>query len=114
VVINNLDSTPILLRNVVENKNHWITLKLIGGPKSPHDAIGTKVFVTAGGIRQRQDVFSGGSYGSSSDPRVHFGIGGIHIIDKLEIYWPSGTKQEITLPGVDRIFVIDETKGLLR
>jgi hypothetical protein len=112
VVINNLDSTPTLLRNVVKNENHWIALKLIGGPKSPRDAIGAKVFVTAGGVRQRADVFSGGSYGSSSDPRVHFGLGAATKVDKVEIQWPSGKKQEISVPGVDQIFVVDELKGL--
>ena len=66
VVINDLDSTPTLLRNVVKNDNHWITLKLTGGAKSPRDAIGAKVFVSAGGARQRVDIFSGGSYASSS------------------------------------------------
>ena len=43
VVINNLDSTPTLLRNVVKNGNHWFGLKLIGGPKSRRDAIDAKV-----------------------------------------------------------------------
>src|SRR2546425_6344313 len=75
VVLNNIDSTPTLLRNVAKNSNHWITLKLLGGPKSPCDAIGAKVFVTAGGARQRGDIFSGGSYASSSDERLHFGLG---------------------------------------
>lgn len=112
VVINNLDSAPTVLRNVLKNGNHWVTLKLIGGPKSPRDAIGAKVFLTAGGTRQRADVFSGGSYGSNSDPRVHFGLGSATKVDKLEIYWPSGTKQEITLPRVDQIFTVDEVKGL--
>ncbi len=112
VVINNLDSAPTLLRNVVKNGNHWVTLKLIGGPKSPRDAIGAKVFLTAGGARQRADVFSGGSYGSNSDPRVHFGLGSTTKVDKVEIYWPSGTKQEVTLPRVDQIFFVDEVKGL--
>src|SRR5205807_6157170 len=103
VVINNLDSTPTLLRNVVRNGNDWVTLKLIGGPKSPRDAIGAKVFVTTGAVRQRADVFSGGSYGSNSDPRVHFGLGPATKVDKLEIQWPSGKKQEIPVPGVDQI-----------
>ena len=48
VVLNNIDSPPTLLRNVVKNSNHWLTLKLVGGPKSPRDAIGAKVFLTAG------------------------------------------------------------------
>lgn len=110
VVINNIDSTPTLLRNVVKNKNHWLTLKLVGGSKSPRDAIGTKIFLTAGGVRQRADVFSGGSYGSSSDPRVHFGLGSTTKIDKVEIHWPSGLKQEIAAPEIDRIITVEEGK----
>src|SRR5438309_4479646 len=114
VVINNIDSTPTLLRNVVENSNHWIALKLIGGPKSPRDAIGAKVFVTAGGVRQRADVFSGGSYASGSDPRVHFGMREAAKIDKLEIHWPSGAVEEISTPGIDRIITVAEGKGITK
>ena len=113
VVINNVDSTPTLLRNVVKNDNHWLSLKLIGGAKSPRDAIGTKVFVTVSGVRQRADVFSGGSYGSSSDQRVHFGLGSGGKVDKIEIYWPSGLRQEVSVPGLDRILTIVEGKGVV-
>ena len=111
VVINNMDSIPTLLRNVVRNGNHWITLRLVGGPKSPKDAIGAKVFLTSRGVRQRADVYSGASYGSSSDKRVHFGLGSSTVIDKIEIDWPSGTKQEIQLRTVDRIITVVEGKG---
>jgi len=113
VVINNLEAAPALLRNVVKNENHWVAFKLLGGPKSPRDAVGAKVFVTTGNVRQRADVFSGGSYGSSSDFRLHFGLGPATKLDKLEIQWPSGRKQEVTVPGVDQIFAVDEAKGLL-
>jgi len=113
VVVNTMDSTPALLRNVVNNNNHWISLRLIGGPKSPRDAIGAKVFMTRGAIRQRADIFSGGSYGSSSDQRAHFGLGRSDKIDKIEIHWPSGLKQELTVPSVDRIFTVVEGKGIL-
>jgi hypothetical protein len=112
VVLNNIDSGPALLRNVVKNSNHWLTLKLVGGQGSPRDAIGAKVFVTAGGVRQRGEVFSGGSYASSSDPRLHFGLGAASRIDKLEIDWPSGKKQEVAVPGVDRILTVVESKGI--
>ena len=112
IVMNNVDSIPALLRNVAKSNNHWISLRLIGGPKSPKDAIGSKVFITAGGIRQRVDVFSGGSYGSSSDLRAHFGLGAATKIDKLEIQWPSGFKQEVLISGVDRILTIEEGKGV--
>ncbi len=112
VVVNSVDSTPTLLRNMVRNDNHWIALKLVGGPKSPRDAIGAKVFLTAGGVRQRADVFSGGSYGSSSDQRVHFGLGAAAKIDKIEIHWPSGAKEEIKSPAVDQIITVVEGKGV--
>src|SRR6266404_2357980 len=113
VVLNNLDSKPALLRNVAHNNNHWLTLKLIGGPKSPKDAIGAKVFLTAGGVRQRMDVISGGSYLSSSDVRPHFGLGSARKIDSIEIDWPSGRKQMLDVAtlnrdGLDRIVTVQE------
>jgi enediyne biosynthesis protein E4 len=61
-VINVMDGHPVLLRNVNPDKNHWLELKLAGGPKSPHDAVGSTVYVTANGLKQREDVLSGGSY----------------------------------------------------
>ena len=113
VIINNIDATPALLRNVVRNGNHWLTVKLIGGPKSPRDAIGATVFLTAGGVRQRADLFSGGSYGSSSDQRVHFGLGEATKVDKLDIHWPSGLKQQLAIQEIDRIITIEEGKAAL-
>jgi hypothetical protein len=112
VVMNNIDTTPTLLRNMVKNRNHWICFRLVGGAKSPRDAIGAKVFVTTGGFRQRADIFSGGSYGSSSDMRPHFGLGGAAKIDKIEIHWPDGAREEVTVPEVDRIFTVVEGKGI--
>jgi hypothetical protein len=111
VVLNNMDSAPTLLRNVVKNDNHWITFRLVGSGKSPKDAIGAKLFLTAGGARQRGDVFSGGSYASSSDQRLHFGLGSATKVDKVEIHWPSGTKEEIALPQIDHIYTVVEGKG---
>jgi hypothetical protein len=113
VVLNNMDSTPALLRNVVKNNNHWIAFKLVGGAKGPRDAVGARIFVSAGGIRQRSDVFSGGSYGSSSDPRLHFGLGSATKVEKVEIHWPSGKKEEIVVPGVDRILTVAEGQGVI-
>jgi len=113
VVLNNMDSAPTLLLNVVKNDNHWITLKLVGGPKSPRDAVGAKAFLSTGGVRQRADVTSGGSYGSSSDQRLHFGLGSATKVDKIEIHWPSGKKEEIVAPGVDRILTVVEGQGVV-
>ena len=114
VVINNVDSPPTVLRNVVRNKNNWLTLRLIGGPKSPRDAIGATVFLTAGGMRQRGDVLSGGSYCSQSDLRVHFGLGTATQVEKLEIRWPSGQRETVQVTGVNRILTIEEGKGVVK
>src|SRR5450755_4062821 len=102
VVINNMDGVPTLLRNVNSDHHHWVELSLIGGPRSPRDAVGATVYLTAGGIRQRADVLSGGSYLSSNDMRVHFGLGDANSIESVEIHWPSGTKEKVKLSGLDR------------
>jgi hypothetical protein len=113
VVINNMDLPPSLLRNVNPDQHHWVELSLVGGPRSPRDAVGATVYVTAGGMRQRGDVLSGGSYISSNDPRVHFGLGDTVKIDAVEIHWPSGLKEKVNLPGVDKIFTVEEGKGVI-
>jgi hypothetical protein len=113
VVINCLDHTPVLLRNASDDHNHWVGLLLIGGSRSPRDAVGSTVYLTAGGVRQRGDVMSGGSFESSNDFRLHFGLGQSAAVDKVEIRWPDGAKETITLPGVDRYCAIEEGKGLV-
>ena len=111
VVINALDGVPALLRNVSSDKNHWIEFKLVGGPKSPRDAVGSAVYLTANKVRQRGDVISGGSYESTSDPRVHFGLGNSTAIESIEVHWPSGTRERFSSPQVDRIVTLIEGKG---
>ena len=113
VVINSMDGEPFLLRNVNPDHHHWVEFKLIGGPKSPRDAVGATVYLTANGMRQRGDVLSGGSYLSSNDPRVHFGLGDSKDAGTAEIHWPSGTKVTLKLPAVDRIYTVVEGKGIV-
>jgi enediyne biosynthesis protein E4 len=112
VVINTLDGVPALLRNVSPDKNHWIELKLTGGPKSPRDAVGATVYLTANKIRQRGDVVSGGSYESTNDPRVHFGLGDATVIDAVEVHWPSGARERFSVSHVDQIVTLVEGKGV--
>ncbi len=116
-VINVMDGHPVLLRNVSPDQNHWLELKLVGGPKtamspgSPRDATGATVYLTANGMKQREDVLSGGSYLSSNDPRPHFGLGQATKVDDIEVHWPSGKVEHFTVPGVDRIVTIQEGSG---
>jgi hypothetical protein len=111
VVMNNMDGTPSLLRNVDASGNHWVELRLVGGAKSPRDAVGATVYLKAGGMRQRGDVVSGGSFASSSDPRVHFGLGAATSVESVEVHWPNGPVESIKLPHVDGIFTVVQGSG---
>jgi len=112
VVINNMDGVPVLLRNVNPDRHHWVELKLVGGAKSPRDAVGATVYLAAGGVRQRGDVLSGGSYLSSNDMRIHFGLGDATKVDEVEIHWPSGAIERLNTVAIDRILTIEEGKGI--
>jgi hypothetical protein len=116
VVINVIDGHPVLLRNVNPDHNHWIELKLVSAPRPgvkgvPADAVGATVYLTANGMKQRGDVISGGSYLSTSDPRLHFGLGQATTIDGIEIHWPDGKVEKPSVPGIDRIVNITEGAG---
>jgi hypothetical protein len=112
VIISQMDGPPVLLKNVNADHHHWVELNLIGGTKSPRDGVGATVYLNANGVRQRQDVMSGGSYVSTNDPRPHFGLGVATDAGTVEIHWPSGAKETIKLPAVDRIYTITEGKGI--
>jgi hypothetical protein len=116
IVINTLDGPPILARNVTtpaSARGHWLTLQLRGDPakKCPRDAIGTTVFVTAGGKRMRGEVASGRGQISQSDLRLHFGLGAATSVEKIEVRWANGETVGYAVPRVDAIFVIDQASG---
>ena len=112
LVINNIDGPPTLLRNTSGAQNHWVAFHLVGGPRSPRDAVGAVVYLKAGGMRQRVDVVAGGSFGSSSDPRPHFGLGATRRVDSVEVHWPSGAVETLAVPAVDRMYRVVEGKGI--
>jgi hypothetical protein len=116
LVINNADSKPTILRNVTTPSGHWLNVRLNGdvSRKSPRDAIGAIVYLSANGIRQRQDVISGASYASQSDMTLHFGLGGATTVEKLEVVWPDGTKESVDVKKVDRTITINEGKGIVK
>ena len=89
---------------------HFVTLRLEGGA-SNRDAIGTRVTVTAGGRRQSAWRFGGGSYQSSSDPRLHIGLGDATRIESLEVAWPSGKVDRFGPLAADTGYLVREGKS---
>jgi hypothetical protein len=92
--------------------HHWVEMKLVGGPNSPRDAMCATVYLKANGMRMRQDVLSSGSFISSNDQRPHFGLGDSIDAGTAEIHWPSGARETVMLPAVDRIYTITEGQGI--
>jgi hypothetical protein len=109
-MINNSGAKPMLLVNQAANTNHWIGIR-IEGVQSNRDGIGASVRVSAGSKSWVQEVRSGSSYLSSSDLRLHFGLGSAKKIDGVEIDWPSGRKESFPPPLVDRMVSFKEGTG---
>jgi enediyne biosynthesis protein E4 len=106
-VVTTNDGPAHILHNETATQNHWLTLELVGH-KSNRDAIGAEVkLVTAKG-QQCATVSTAGSYLSSSDKRVHFGLGQESSAQSIEIRWPSGIQQTLKNVSVDRILQVDE------
>jgi enediyne biosynthesis protein E4 len=108
--INNSGAKPMLLVNQAANTNHWVGIRAVG-VQSNRDGIGASVRVSAGGKSWLEEVRSGSSYLSSSDLRLHFGIGAAIKIDGVEIDWPSGRKESFPPPPVDRVISLTEGTG---
>ncbi len=109
-VVNNIDSAPMLLVNMAANKNHWLGI-IAQGTVSNRDGIGAKVTVTAGGRKYVQEVRSGSTYISSSDLRLHFGLGASGKVDAIEVRWPTGVSEVFSTAGADRFVTLVEGKG---
>ena len=109
IVINNMNDTPSLLKNLGE-KGNWILIKTIG-TKSNRDGIGARVVVLAGNQTQIDEVRSGGSYLSQNDFRLHFGLGEATKVDRIEVSWPSGRKEFFSDLKANQIVVLEEGKG---
>jgi hypothetical protein len=109
VVVNVLNGPPELFLNRSANHNHWILLKLVGVADN-RDGLGTQIKITTAHGTQYNEATTAVSYNSSSDKRVHFGLGDDDLIDKIELAWPTGRKQVLTHIKADQILTITEPR----
>jgi enediyne biosynthesis protein E4 len=110
VLVFNVGAPPSLFLNETKNDNHWITLHLVG-TKSNRMAIGARVTVTTGNVKQVDEVRAGGSYLSTSDPRLHFGLGSSASFDRIDVLWPSGLIEQFPGGLGDRSISLVEGTG---
>ena len=105
VVINDLDGSPQVLRNEAAGRGHWLLVKLLGA-KPNTTAVGARITVTAGGVRQVRLVQSGTSYLSQDDRRQHFGLGAAAKAERVEVRWPDGSVTTLADVAADRVLEV--------
>lgn len=108
LVVTSLNEKPRIMLNSANNGGHWLVIELTGR-QSNRDAIGTRVKVTMGSGRNIYNhVSTSVGFMSSSDKRLHFGLGKETTINAVEIVWPRGAVQTLSNVPVDRVLKVDE------
>ena len=123
LLVVNLNDSPRLLRNDGGNGNHWLTVVArcqwgVSADAIPHhwhggksDAVGARITVTTGGLRQIHDLIPVTGYLSQADPRAHFGLGKADKADSVEIRWPDGRTTQLKNVAANQFLtVVQEPK----
>ena len=108
LVVTVMNGSPEIWMNRSDTRNHWLMLKLVG-TKSNRDGLGTKVKITTSLGSQYNAATTTVGYNSSSDKRVHFGMGSAAVVDSMELTWPSGIKQVVKNVKADQILTVTES-----
>jgi enediyne biosynthesis protein E4 len=96
-----------ILLNKTQTGNHWLGIRLVGH-KSNRDGIGAVIKLTTSAGPQWETLTTSVGYLSSSDPRVHFGLGKDTTAQSIEIRWPSGILQTLKDVQADQYVMVDE------
>ncbi|HEX6544740.1 MAG TPA: CRTAC1 family protein [Bryobacteraceae bacterium] len=107
VVVANQRGPLLLYKNEVAPGRHWIEFDL-EGTRSNRSAIGAEVRLFWNRQEQLQQVSGGSGFCSQNERRIHFGLGSATKVNRVEILWPSGTRQTLRAPRIDEIHKIKE------
>lgn len=113
VVIFNTNGPPSLFLNETRNSNHSVLFSLVG-TRSNRAAVGARVTAYTPSMTQIDEVRAGGSYNSTNDSRLHFGLGRDAVITMVTVQWPSGLRQEFSNVAADAIYEIVEGHPIMR
>lgn len=107
IVTNCLNGKPEILMNRSANSSHWLLINLVGS-LSNRDGLGSRIKITTKEGVQYNHATTSVGYGSSSDKRVHFGLGAAAKVDEVEVTWLSGIKQKVVNVPADQILTLHE------
>ncbi|MEZ5330998.1 MAG: CRTAC1 family protein [Thermoanaerobaculia bacterium] len=108
LAIANTNGAPDLLHNTTADGNHWLGLRLVGGPSNPL-AIGARVDLSAGDLRMAREVRSGGGFESQPELRLHFGLGARTGPVEVTVHWPDGAETTRSTADIDRYWTLRRT-----
>lgn len=108
VVASVIGARAELFLNHPAREFNWIILRLVGKANN-RDGLGAEVrIVEPSGRVQYNHVTTSVGYGSSSDRRVHFGLGKTERVDLIEVRWPSGLLQRLRNVPANHVMTIEE------
>jgi hypothetical protein len=109
IALNMINEPAVLLHNEFGPGHHWLMVQL-EGTESNRDGIGAIVTATAAGAPIRRTRRAGESFGSSCDPRLHFGLGKVDTVEELAVEWPSGVRDVLRNVPANQILTVVEGK----
>jgi hypothetical protein len=110
LVVTSLNEKPRILMSSGGNGNHWLLVALTG-TKSNRDAIGARIELRLpAGRKLHGHVSPSAGFLSSSDRRVHFGLGAEAAVASIRIDWPSGAVQELSEVKADQVLRVEEPR----
>jgi len=107
VALTQTGGPALLIRSDQELGHHWLRVKLVGRADN-RDAIGARAVLQAGGVTQRRHVMPTRSYLSQVEMPLTFGLGAADRVDSLQITWPDGKTQDVTVGAVDTVLVVEQ------
>jgi hypothetical protein len=110
LLISCLDQPPLLLRNTMAAGN-WLIVRPRLPSAGQRDAIGATVTVVYGESRQTGFLTGGGSYQSASEPLLHFGLGAVNRVQRIEVVWPDGSREFFPGTEVNRELILLQGTG---
>ncbi|HVK11681.1 MAG TPA: CRTAC1 family protein, partial [Gemmataceae bacterium] len=112
LVTAHMNDPVAVIRNSSPGTNHWLGVTLAG--KDHADVVGARVVIEAGGRKQTRFAKGGGSYASSPDRRLVFGLGEAGNVDRVTVHWPDGSQQEWIGLGTDRYHILAQGEKATR
>ncbi len=101
MVISHIQGPARLYRNDAPRQGHWLVVRAVD-PRLRRDALGARVTIGFAGRELARTIMSGFGYLSSSEPIAHFGLGNADRVDRIEVRWPDGVREEFPGTPVDR------------